>query len=90
MPSLPPAGRSGSVHHRKGTRAMGCNCGGGGRSAARAAAMSATGVPVAWRLKHPSGGTVDYYVDTLAYEELKKVPGGVVTKVDVRTGQPVE
>jgi hypothetical protein len=52
--------------------------------------MSGTGVPVAWRLKHPSGGTVDYYVDTLAYEELKKVPGGVVTKVDVRTGQPVE
>lgn len=67
---------------------MGCNCG-GGRQAARSAAMAATGVPTAWRLFHPSGGTVDYYDEKAADRELAKVPGGSVKKVDVRTGQPI-
>lgn len=67
---------------------MGCNCG-GGRQAARSAAMAATGVPTAWRLKHPSGGTVDYYNEAVADLELAKVPGATLTKVDVRTGLPI-
>jgi hypothetical protein len=67
---------------------MGCNCG-GGRQAARSAAMAATGVPTAWRLKHPSGGTVDYYDGKVADMEAAKVPGATLTKVDVRTGQPI-
>lgn len=49
--------------------------------------MAATGVPTAWRLFHPSGGTVDYYDEKAAERELAKVPGGSVKKVDVRTGQ---
>lgn len=67
---------------------MGCNCG-GGRQAARQAAMAATGVPTAWRLKHPSGGTVDYYDHKIADKELAKVPGGELIKVDTRTGLPI-
>lgn len=67
---------------------MGCNCG-GGRQAARQAAMAATGVPTAWRLIHPSGGTVDYYDEAAANKALAGVPGAQVVKVDTRTGQPV-
>lgn len=67
---------------------MGCNCG-GGRAAARAAATVATGVPTAWRLFHPSGGTVDYYEPKAAEKASAAVPGSEVKKVDVRTGQPI-
>lgn len=49
--------------------------------------MAATGVPTAWRLFHPSGGTVDYYDQKVADAELLKVPGGTLQKVDTRTGQ---
>lgn len=51
--------------------------------------MASTGVPTAWRLVYPSGGTVDYYTPESADAALKNVPGGHVVKVDVRTGQPV-
>lgn len=69
---------------------MACGSCGGGRQAARVAAAAATGVPTAWRLKHPSGGTVDYYDPTSATDAQAKVPGSVLTKVDVRTGLPIE
>lgn len=67
---------------------MGCNCG-GGRQAARTAAMASTGVPTAWRLVHPSGGTVDYYEPKAAQKASEAVPGSKVVKVDVRTGQQI-
>lgn len=51
--------------------------------------MAATGVPTAWRLVHPSGGTVDYYDPVAADKALAGVPGGRVVKVDTRTGQEV-
>lgn len=72
----------------KGRCPMGCNCG-GGRQAARSAAMASTGVPTAWRLKHPSGGTVDYYDPKAADAAAAAVPGAVVIKVDTRTGQQI-
>lgn len=69
---------------------MGCNCGGGRQAAVRAAQVSGgSGVPTAWRLKHPSGGTVDYYEPKAAEKAAAAVPGSVVIKVDVRTGQQI-
>ena len=67
---------------------MGCNCG-GGRRAAAVAASSSTGVPTAWRLFHPSGGTVDYYDPKAAEKAAGSVPGSTVKKVDTRTGQVI-
>lgn len=68
---------------------MGCNCG-GGRQAARAAAAAANGgVPVAWRLYYPQGGTVDYTNPGAASDAMAKVPGSEVKKVDTRTGQVI-
>jgi hypothetical protein len=82
---------------------MGCNCG-GGRAAARSAAMAATGVPTAWRLFHLDGGTVDYYMPDKGQEAqralqakenqralgLGEEPRVVkLTKVDTRTGDPI-
>lgn len=46
-------------------------------------------MPTAWRLKHPSGGTVDYYEPKAAEKAAAAVPGSVVIKVDVRTGQQI-
>lgn len=69
---------------------MGCNCGGGRQAAQRAATVAAGGTPVAWRLVHPSGGTVDYWDEKTAQTQQAKVPGSTVMKVDVRTGQQVK
>jgi hypothetical protein len=69
---------------------MGCSSCGGGRHGAQAVVGSAGGVPVAWRLTHPSGGTVDFTSPVAAEDEKRRVPGSTVQKVDTRTGQPVE
>jgi hypothetical protein len=52
--------------------------------------MVATGVPTAWRLFHPSGGTVDYYDQKAADKAALAVVGSTVKKVDTRTGQVIE
>lgn len=44
---------------------------------------------MAYRLVHPSGGTVDYWDEQSAKKQQKRVPGAKVVKVNVRTGKEV-
>jgi hypothetical protein len=72
---------------------IGCNCGGGRAAAAavnEAALRSGSGVPTAWRLFHPSGGTVDYFDPGAAEKASQAVPGSYVRKVNTHTGQVIE
>ncbi|MFG2734380.1 hypothetical protein ACGFX7_06115 [Streptomyces harbinensis] len=65
---------------------MSC-CGRTGRGAARP--LSQSGQPVAWRHYQPSGGSVDYPDEARADHARDKI-GGTVTKIDARTGAPIE
>lgn len=55
-----------------------------------AAMRSGSGVPTAWRLFHPSGGTVDYFDERAADKAAEAVGGSYVRKVNTRTGEVIE
>jgi len=50
---------------------------------------SGSGVPTAWRLFHPSGGTVDYFNEAAAGKAAQAVVGSYVKKVNTRTGEVI-
>jgi len=54
-----------------------------------AAMRSGSGVPTAWRLFHPSGGTVDYFNEAAAGKAAQAVVGSYVQKVNTRTGEVI-
>lgn len=65
---------------------MGCSC--GGRRAGETAAL-ATGIPVVYRVTHPTGATVDYWTEGDAQRVVRAVQGATYARVDARTGVAV-
>lgn len=69
---------------------MGCGCGGArGSGPAGNRAMAPSGRPVVFRLRHPSGGSVDYPDEGSARAAKAALPGSDYAPVDPRTGKKI-